>query len=321
MDTKEIEKSGAAAKSQHGDENSIVCFCYKLTTKDLKAAHAKYGSLKAVEEQTNVGRACTGCKVILEALFGETPETAYKEAYTPSHGTSCVKPGQRSMKGFVISDGDLESTIFSSNAIAPQLGPCDATTNYRYALFDQNGVPVYMGMQTVKTNETFIFETKGLKLPRPFIGQFAINLDRGNLGGARFNIYWSNQKGSTTTHENGNTGRPKVNLPVIVDRRLMQGPNTIYLANMNPQSVGLDVSYTVFDVDTGEEVPEVKHLGAYCSRWINASEEYFKPALERNPHGRYSIRICSAGMDRDCAPTTYFFFHNKDTGVWTSNHL
>src|SRR5207245_437917 len=119
--------------------NSIVCYCYRKTVRDLKEAYATCGSLKGVEDATRAGTACSGCKVILQSLFGEAPSDANAPFMETTVGTSCSKPGRRIMKGFFIHDENLHSKVFSSNAVAPQLGNCDTTTEAEYTLVDHKG--------------------------------------------------------------------------------------------------------------------------------------------------------------------------------------
>lgn len=307
--------------SDENADNSIVCYCYKLTTRDLKKAYAKYGSLKAVEEHTRAGLGCTGCKILIQALFNEKA-TSLMEGYTPPvQGTSCSRPGSRTMKGFVIANGQLETTIYSSNAIAPQLGACDSTTVFNYALVDHAGLPVRLAAETVATNQTFTFDTKNYNLPRPFVGMFTLSLPRGNMGASRFNTYWSNSRNTTCTHEVGNSGRPRTFIPALITQSFLESGNTIYLALMNPHSRSLQLRVTVFEADSGQELIWTTTLGAYCSTWINASENFYRPALRKFPQGRCAIRVVTSSLQLSQAVSSYFFIHNERTDLWTSNHI
>src|SRR5262245_28914332 len=110
-------------------EDSIVCYCYRLTTRMLRESYARCGSLAGVEQETRAGTGCTGCKVLLYSIFGEKPTDHYQQQnpdlMLPS---SCKRPGNRLMKGFTIANEGLESSVFASNGAAPQLGDCDLDT-------------------------------------------------------------------------------------------------------------------------------------------------------------------------------------------------
>ena len=157
----------------------------------LREAYRKCGSVKGVEESTRAGTACTGCKVMLHSLFGEAPSNHYEKHETPQFGTTCKKPGSRIMKGFVLALGDsMQSTIYSSNGIAPQLGSCDADTKIEWHLLNHRGESVRNGQQMLRTNETFVFRTTEHALPNPFFGIFLLAFERANYGASRFNLYW-----------------------------------------------------------------------------------------------------------------------------------
>lgn len=314
-------KGGCGAKGACGEEDSIVCYCFKLTTKMLKEAYKKHGSLKAVEAATRVGSACTGCKVILHSLFGEAPSDHYAGIPAAASGSLCLQPGHRTMKGFIIANDQLESAVYCSNAVAPQLGDCDSTTKIDWTLVDHRGTPVIMDSKTMRTNETFVFDTRKVNLPRPFIGMFFVTLDRSNVGASRFNIYWSNSKSITATHENSSSGKPNTFVPIIIDKEFLAGQNTIYSAIMNPHPKTVEFRLSVFDIDTGDEVHWESELPAYASIWINSNEHLYKPALKKYPKGRFALRVLTTSLDMHSALSNYFFVHNRKTDLWTSNHI
>jgi hypothetical protein len=301
-------------------EDSLVCYCHRLTTGMLKNLHAKLGSLKAVEDATNAGKSCAGCKVILHALFGEAASDDYHLDQKPEIGSSCKRPGSRVMKGFIVADGNLESTVYSSNGIAPQLGNCDAETSIEYILLDHRGIPVIHRQATLKTNQTFIFDTRKEDLVRPFFGQFMLIFARSNYGASRFNIYWGNNKSYSATHENSSTGRPRVVLPIAVDQKFLNGASKIHVGLMNPHQELIKFSIMCRDLDNAGEIVWETELPAYCSMWLNASDHLFASALKARPEGRYVLQIQSKGNMHQ-ALSTYFFLHNQEADLWTVNHL
>jgi len=312
---------GPTAGYPKEEENSIVCYCYRLTTKMLREAHRKCGSLKGVEEATRAGTGCCGCKVMLQSLFGEIPTSANHANENPIIGSTCKKPGNRVMKGFIVASGGLQSSVYSSNGVAPALGACEANSNIEWLLLDHRAQLVARGTKQLQTNETFSFHTRDLKLPDPFFGIFVMAFDRSNYGGARFNIYWGNNHGITSTHENSATGRPRLILPVAVDKRFISGPNTIYAALYNPHDASIPFTIAVTDLDTNETITWRSELAPYNSSWINANEYLFKPALVQNPQGRFCMSVVTDGLDMHRAIVMYLFFHNRETDIWTANHL
>lgn len=301
-------------------EDSMVCYCYRYTTSMLRKAHKECGSLKALEEKTRVGTGCTGCKVILQSLFGETPSDHYKLDQSPAFGSSCRRPGSRVMHGFVISDGNLESKVYSSNGVAPQLGDCNADSEIAYALVDHRGVPILQRTQKLRTNETFIFATEKENIPRPFFGMFLLAFDRSNYGASRFNVYWGNKNSVSATHENTLTGRPQVFLPVIVDRQFLDGNNTIFAAIMNPHRRPIGFRIIARELDSQQEAYWDSELPPRCSMWINANEHFFAPTLEKFGEGKVLLQL-KTKADMHSALAMYFFIHNKSTDLWSVNHL
>lgn len=309
------------APCEFDSEDGIVCFCYRQSAKQLKEAHAKYGSLPVLQEKTRAGTACGGCRITLQALFNEQPSDINQIDHQPTVGTACSKPGSRIMKGFIIANGDLESTVHSSNGVAPQLGNCDTTNLMKYKLLDNFGKEVLQGEKLVHTNETFIFESKDLDLPRPFYGMFLLELARSNFGGARFNIHWSNSKSSTATHENSSTGRPLVTMPAIFEKDSLMANNEVFFALLNPHERSQNYMITSFDMDSGESYCWESSLKPNESAWLDVSENILKQAFERKPKARLVLRVSTSTLDQHGAITTYFFFHNRKSDIWTSNHL
>lgn len=305
---------------ENDPENSMVCYCFRLTTGQLKRAYAQCGSLAELEKQTKVGSECTGCKVILQSLFGEIPSDQYKLSEQIEAGSTCKKPGHRVMKGFVIADGELESSIYSSNAVAPQFGNCDADTPIEYALVDHKGQVLIQRQDVLKTNDTFVFNTKDFDLPRPFFGMFLLAFNRSNYGASRFNVYWRNKNGVSATHENATTGRPLVYLPISVDKNFLNGTSTMYAAIMNPHHAVVPYTLSVFDPENEITHDWNSELPPFCSMWLNLNEHLFKPALEKHPNSRFIFKLQSE-TDMYHALSMYFFAHNRSTDLWTVNHL
>jgi bacterioferritin-associated ferredoxin len=303
------------------EEDAIVCYCYKLTTKDLKDAYRRCGSLKEVEQQTRAGTGCAGCKIILHELFQEQPEDQYNLAKQPTIGTLCSKPGNYSMKGFVIANGTIESRVYASNGVAPQLGDCDSTTPIEYALLDHMGQPVLKEHRMLAKNETFVFDTSKLDLPRPFYGIFNMNLGRSNIGAARFNIYWITPEGVTATHELSATGRARVFLPFLVDKRFLEGPNAVYLAMMNPHDIEVPYNLSVINVDRKEEYKWNSSLKPHCSCWIDTNSKLFARVIKDDKDSRFALRIELDSFDIYKSLSSYFFTHNRSTRLWNCNHL
>lgn len=305
-------------------DDSMVCYCYRLTTRQLREAYAECGSLSELEKKTRAGTGCSGCKVILHALFNEKPSEAYQNAIdnTAVVGSACKKPGHRIMKGFVVANNPLQSIVYSSNAVAPQFGECDGSAKIEYLLLDQRGAPVIHRTQDLATNETFVFDTSKENLPNPFVGMFILVYDRSNLGASRFNIYWGNQDSAlSATHENSTTGRPHVFLPIIVTKEFLSGPNTLYIGLMNPHQKTVPMMVSLLDIDTGQEIGWESELLPFNSMWINTNEQLFPQAFHHRPNGRFVIRMVSGNLDRDSAITFYHFMHNKITDLWTAQHL
>jgi hypothetical protein len=320
MTRSEPAKSDPAMAQCATAEDSLVCYCRRLTTGMLKSVYAKLGSLKAVEDATGAGKSCAGCKVILQALFGEAATDDYDLEESPIVGSACKKPGSRLMKGFIVADGNVESTVYSSNGIAPQLGNCDAETPIEYLLLDHRGVPLLHRTSILKTNQTFVFDTRKEEIPRPFYGQFMLVFGRSNYGASRFNIYWGNKNSVSATHENSNTGRPRVILPIAVDKRFLAGASRIYLGLMNPHQVAIKFSIAARDLDAQGEIVWDGELPQYCSTWINASDHLFKTALDARPDSRFVVEVRSK-TDMHHAISVYFFLHNQEKDLWTVNHL
>lgn len=299
-----------------------VCYCYNLTRGDLLASHRKHGSLAGVQADTRAGTKCGGCRLMLESLFGEMPGDMYAGRGNPATNSHfCVQPGSVLMKGFVVANHELDTTVFASNGVPPQFGVQDTTVPIEYALLDQNGKVVLGRRFEWKTHETFRFDTREENLPRPLYGTFLFHIGRGNYGASRFNCVWTNGVSSCATHEINHSGRPTVALPLFADREFLAGPNTIYLAIQNPHPRPMNIRIRMFDEGNRDLSELVFPLAPGRTEWVNASRECYGPALEKHPRARAALAVRNHPVDFDLAPTTYFFFHNRNTGIWTVNHL
>lgn len=304
------------------NKDPMICFCYRLTAGQLQAAYQKAGSLAVLQEETKAGRACGGCRVILHSMFNEEPSDINEVARKPAIGTSCSKPGSRTMKGYIIATGDLESVVYSSNAVAPQFGDCDATMTVNYALVDHRAQPIFIRQQVVKTNDVFVFDTRKENLPRPFYGMFFYELDRNNYGASRFNIYWTNGRSTTSTHENNDPGRPRVFLPLVATKDFLSGPTNVYMGIMNPHDRRLGFKIDVFNLDDHEQkITRPGYLDPYNSTWIDVNQYLYKPALDQFPQGRFVLKLQADQLNIPGALVEYMFFYNKQEDIWTSNHL
>jgi BFD-like [2Fe-2S] binding domain len=303
------------------EENSIVCYCYRLTTGELKAAYNKLGSLKAVEQCTRAGTACTGCKIILQSLFNETPTDGSAKYFSDTSGSTCLKPGNKIMKGFVIADGNLESRVFSSNGVAPQLGNCDSTTPVDWALLNHKGEVVAAESTLMKTNETFVFDTRKINIIRPFYGMFFLSMQRSNFGASRFYISWSNEKSTTSTHENATSGRMRIFLPLKFDTEFLNGPTSLWLAIINPHQTKLAFQIHMTDASNEHVFSWRSELEPFGTAWLDGNSSLIKSALSIYPNAKFSMRIETEGIDVHKAIVSYFFLHNKVSNTWTSNHL
>lgn len=302
--------------------DSMVCFCFNKTRADLTEVHRRRGTLAGVQAETRVGSNCGGCRLLLEAMFGEAPGEVLSLRGSPeSNPRFCVVPGTRLMKGFVAADHRLDTQIYASNAVPPQFGGQDTTVTVQYALLDGQGRRVLGRTLEWKTHETFCFDTRKVAIPRPLHGMFLLQIGRVNYGAARFNSVWTNGISSCSTHEINDSGRPSVVLPLFADREFLAGPNSVFLALQNPNPRAITVRISLFD-EGGRallDVPIAMEPGT--TRWLDANREFYAKALEREPGARVALRIASDPVDVSTSPTTYFFFHNQNTGIWTANHL
>jgi hypothetical protein len=305
------------------DNNSLVCFCHKRTAGELVSAYQRLGNLDLVQKETKAGMGCGGCRLVLFSIFGEVPKDLIIDKHDSVPGaTACVKPGMRLMKGLVVANGEIESTIYASNAVPPQFMGCDSTTDLEYALFNLEGQAVLHRVEKFKTNETFVFNTRNENLPRPFYGLFLFQLKRANYGASRFNVYWSNTRSTTTTHEVGDTGRPDVHLPFIVDRHFLQGPNRVYVSIQNTYNEqSMPCRLKVYDTKQPGEIVWECPIPRLGTRWFDALEQLFRPALEKRPDGEFALRIYRPDLNCSMAPNIYFFMHNTKTNLLNVNHI
>ncbi len=304
-----------------GSHDSIVCFCYRQTVRDLTAAYKHYGSLRALQSATRIGTACGGCRLDLHALFGEDPADINESERLARLGPGCVAAGNKLMSGFIVADGSLESSVHSSNAVAHQLGNHDATAVVSYAVISADGTPIIERRGVLETNATFAFRTIEETLPRPFYGMFLLNYGRGNFGASRFNIQWSNGRSVASTHENATTGRPRTFLPLTVNDGFFAAGNVLYVALMNPHQRLIPFTLTVFDVHGKHKLVWRSVLSPYNSVWIDASERLFGPALERYPGGEFSLKVETMNLKQHAAITVYFFIHNTKSDRWSAQHI
>jgi hypothetical protein len=254
-------------------------------------------------------------------MFGEELDDINSSAIQSSVGTPCVKPGEKLMTSFIVADGTLESSVYSCNAVAPQLGSCDSSTPYEYAIINHKAENVLYRQGVLHTNETFSFSTKDHDLPRPFFGMFVLALNRGNYGASRFNVQWGTDSCVTSTHEISITGRPRVFLPLAISSKHGNAQNDIYLAIMNPRKEWVNFSVVALDPDTGNRLSWDGELGPFHSTWIDATEYLYKPAIERWPTGRFVLKVDSTEKGHEDAVSVYFFFRNRVTNHWSSQHL
>lgn len=313
--------SGGQTGLPRGAEDPTICYCYKITASQLRQKHRELGSLNAVLTETKAGSACFGCRGVIHAMFGETTDDLYDNNLNPSVGSPCVKPGEKTMTCFIVANGDLESRIFSCNATAPQLGYCDSSTPYEFAIFSPLGKNMLYRKGVVATGETFQFDTRSIDLPRPFHGMFVMRLGRENYGASRMNVQWGNECSVTSTHEISITGRPRIFLPVPVSARRVRTDNDIFLAVMNPWQKPVTFAIVVFDPETGQRLSWELALNPFNSLWINATEHLFQPALEKWPDGNFIVKVDSLERGHDDAVSVYFFFRNRHTNQWSSQHL
>jgi bacterioferritin-associated ferredoxin len=303
-------------------DDPIICYCFNKTRRDLEDAHRRCGSVAKLQDETRVGTNCGGCRLLLESMFGEAPDEIMALRGSPlTNPRFCNKPGVRIMKGFVIADHELDTRVYASNGVPPQFGGQDTTIPIEYALLDAQGRRVAGRTLEWKTHETFCFDTALADIPRPLHGMFLLKLGRVNYGAARFNLVWGNGVSSCSTHEVNDSGRPSVVLPLFADRAFLEGPNTVYVASQNPHSRPITVRYGLFDEGNRRlaDFPVVLEPGH--TRWFDANAEFYAPALERSDSACAALRIETDPVDVSCSPTTYFFFHNRNTGIWTANHL
>ncbi|MDB6137758.1 MAG: hypothetical protein JWO94_830 [Verrucomicrobiaceae bacterium] len=328
--------------------DGIVCFCYRKTLADLQRAMTTHGSLAAMQEATSAGMACGGCRALLQHHFGEAPAEIYDFSADVRQGaTACVKPGNRTMKGFIASTSLLESHVFSSNAVPLQLGACEADLNVEFAIYNHLGRPIYSRSHRIRSGETFHFDTARANLPRPFYGMATYSLDRQNYGASRFNVHWYTKESSSSTHENSATGHPDVMMPLAFDERFLNGPSTVFLALQNPHVGVRDIVFRVYRQDDGNLYDDVgielparsgwqrvlgrrrrtavettRKLPYMGTMWVNVNEEFIIPAREvLGGDTPLLLRIYTPGPTIHKAPSIYFFFHHRPTNIWSANHL
>jgi bacterioferritin-associated ferredoxin len=301
--------------------DSIVCYCFNRSSSQLTEAYGRLGSLSEVQRETKVGSNCGGCRMVLESMFGENPDEILNLKRNASDRNICVKQGDRLMKGLVIANHRLDTVVYSSNGVPPQFAEQEISMPVEYMLLDMAGNPLFHRSTTLKSNETFCFDTRRENLPRPLYGMFLYRIGRSNYGGARFNSVWTNGISACSTHEINDSGRPSVVLPIPVDSAFLNGPNILYLALQNPKSWPIRLLMQVFDEPGNELGQYYRDLPPNTTQWLNVSKEIFKPLISRNPNVKLVVRINSDPMRSEFSPTMYFFMRNLNTDIWTANHL
>ncbi|MEO6096906.1 MAG: (2Fe-2S)-binding protein [Fibrobacteria bacterium] len=297
----------------------IVCYCFNRTSKQLRDAHARLGSLPEVQKETRAGTKCGGCRMILESMFDENPD----EILSLGQGgrNVCVRPGSTLMKGFVAADHRLDTVVYSSNGVPPQFDGQDMSLPLEYMLLDSSGNPVLHRTARLESNETFCFDTRKENLPRPLYGMFLLRLGRANYGAGRFNTVWTNGVSACTTHEINDSGRPCSVLPVPVDDAFLRGPNSIFLAMQNPHDWPIRLRLEAVDANGAVLACLHRELPPRNSQWLNVLKEVFRPLLAEHAGARLTLRIQSEPRRMDMAATLYFFLHNLETDIWSANHL
>lgn len=301
--------------------DSIVCYCFNRTSHQLRDAHARLGSLSALQQETRAGTKCGGCRFLLESMFSESPDEILNLNREGGRKNVCVRPGKHLMKGFVVADHRLDTAVYASNAVPPQFAEHDMGMPIEYMLLDMAGKPIIHRAAVLGTNETFGFDTRKENLPRPLYGMLLLQIGRANYGAARYNSVWTNGVSACSTHEINDSGRPSVVLPVPVDAAFAQGPNAIYLAIQNPHSWPIRLSLQVFDESGKEMDRSYRDMAGHTTQWADVMNEVFRPLLALHPRARLALRVASDPVRNELAPTTYFFMRNLNTDIWNANHL
>ncbi|MDB5104283.1 MAG: hypothetical protein JWP91_1972 [Fibrobacteres bacterium] len=322
MEKAQATRPDGTGADASANKDSVVCYCFNKTRGDLDASYKRCGSLAGVQAETRVGTNCGGCRLLLESMFGEAPGDILAMRGSPlTNSRFCVKPGTRIMKGFVAADHELDTLIYASNGVPPQFGNQDTTIPVEYALLDANGRRVTGRRFEWRTGETFCFDTSKVDIPRPLYGMFLFQIGRENYGASRFNLVWTNGVSSCSTHEVNDSGRPSVVLPLFADRAFLEGPNRVFVSVQNPHPRPIRLLFSLFD-EANRPIAEFPiALDPGSTRWLDVNREFYGPALARAPSARVAMRIASDPVDVSQSPTIYFFFHNRNTGIWTANHL
>jgi hypothetical protein len=300
---------------------SVICYCKSLTLGMLEESFKECGNLGALQKRTRAGTVCGGCRVILESVFGESPDEILSLRGDPEKDSGMlIKPGSRIMKGFVVADHRLDSVVSACNGVPPQFGNQRTTVPVEYALLDQDGRMVLHRKTVFRTHETFRFDTAKEDIPRPLYGMFLYSLGRSNYGASRFNVAWTNGVSSASTHEINDSGRPNVFLPLVADPDFLAGPNRVYLAVQNPRPHAAKLRFRLLDRRGGAVSESILDLGPHSTRWLDVNRDYYAPGLALRPDG-VVLKIEADGLRAEIAPTIYFFFHNLNTDIWSANHL
>ena len=115
--------------------------------------------------------------------------------------------------------------------------------------------------------------------------------------------------------------RPSAFLPIPVDLDFLRGPNTIHLALQNPHDWPIRLQLQVFDGPGIDYAREYREMPPHTTQWVDVLKELYGPVLAAHPRAKLSLHIESDPVRMEFAPTLYFFMHNRNTDIWTANHL
>lgn len=312
-----VQQNAVPAAPESRTVDPVICFCFRVTERKLREAYRECGSLEKVKECTRAGTACRGCLTSLSAMFNQDIAWDAEASKT----SSCLYSGQSVMKALVLSVEGLETRALAANAPAPQLNSCNLDGNISYSLVDGAGQRIFRRTQPISTFHNFLFDTATEMLPKPFVGQLIYEIDRKNRGSGRLGTQWYSPNGVAATHENSSTGRPRVFVPITLDKQFRNGPNRLYLAIVNPHEINAQFDLNVFNRGKQVLVNGSGTMGPYNSLWVDASESLFKPLEGKIGDEPLYIGLETRGLNIHAALSCYFFLHNLSTGAWSCQHL
>jgi hypothetical protein len=295
----------------------VVCFCFRLTEKQLRNSYSECKNLDDLKCKTRAGTACRGCLSSLTAMFNQD-DNWHASATRQS---SCVYSGQSLMKGLIVSLDGLETQAVAANSPAPQIVNCNLDATVNYVIVDGAGQIVSEGTQNLPTNKNFIFDTATANFKKPFVGQIFYQLDRKNRASGRLSTRWYSKSGVAATHENGSTGRPRVFVPFGLDTGFISGPNKIYLAVVNPHAENTSFELSLFGKSGTTFGKGSGVLGAYNTIWVDIDDVFVNPLRNNWPTQGAYIKLETTNLIRDLALSCYVFIHNQNTGSWSCQHL